>query len=193
MTAAFGICAAVLGPRRERRRHVPGRLHDRRAVDLDGGSRPPAAAGTTDSGVTPGYGLFATADGGQVALGVVDEQHFWDALCAALGLGALVGLDFEERTRRGAELQRAVGVTIAARERDQLVAELVAAGVPVAPVLDRAEHAGDRPVPQLPDPAAPAPTPSRSSRPSTSTADRASASDADARSAAAILLRCAGP
>ena len=149
MTAAFGICAAVIG----RAASGHGTSLDISMTDVMStwtGAASTGAAGTTDSGVTPGYGLFATADGGQVALGVVDEQHFWDALCAALGLGALVGLDFEERTRRGATLQRAVGVTIAARERDQLVAELVAAGVPVAPVLDRAEMLASTPFPSFP-------------------------------------------
>ena len=49
----------------------------------------------------PGYGLFATADGGQVALGVINEQHFWSSLCEELALGALADLGFDERVPAG--------------------------------------------------------------------------------------------
>jgi len=149
MTAAFGICAAVIG------RATSGHGAYLDVSMTDGmatwtGAVPSGPAGATKAAVTPGYGLFTTAGGGQVALGVVDEQHFWDPLCTALGLGALVGLDFEERTRRGAALQRAVGAAVATRERDQLVAELAAAAVPVAPVLDRSEMLAGAPFPAFP-------------------------------------------
>jgi crotonobetainyl-CoA:carnitine CoA-transferase CaiB-like acyl-CoA transferase len=149
LTASFGICAALIG------RAVSGRgaYLDVSMTDVMATWTGNVSAGSANPGgaaVTPGYGLFATADGGQVALGVVNEQHFWDALCGELGLGALVGLDFEERTRRGAELQHLVGVQVAARERDQLIAELVAAGVPVAPVLHRSEMLASAPFPTFP-------------------------------------------
>ncbi len=99
----------------------------------------------------PGYGLFATADGGQVALGVVNEQHFWSVLCDALGLSSeLARLGFAERCRRGGELQRAIGAAVATRDRDELVAALAAAGVPVAPVLDRAGMLARAPFPTFP-------------------------------------------
>ena len=114
------------------------------------GERSVRRPGPARGAVTPGYGLFATSDGGQVALGVVNEQHFWDALCAELGLGALAGLDVEERIRRGADLQEAVASTVATRERDQLVAALVGVGVPVAPVLDRTAMLDSAPFPSFP-------------------------------------------
>jgi crotonobetainyl-CoA:carnitine CoA-transferase CaiB-like acyl-CoA transferase len=98
----------------------------------------------------PGYGLFATSDGGQVALGVLNEQHFWASLCAELDLGEVASLDFAERCRRGAELQRAVGEAIAGQPRDPLVSRLVAAGVPVAPVLDRQGMLAAAPFPPFP-------------------------------------------
>ena len=98
----------------------------------------------------PGYGIFATADGDQVALGVVDEQHFWSALCRTLGLRGVAGLTFEERRSRGDELQEAVGASIAEWERDALVARLTAAGVPVAPVLDRQAMLASAPFPAFP-------------------------------------------
>jgi len=149
MTAAFGICAAVIG----RAASGGGTYLDISMTDVMAtwtGSAGAGSAGPPEAAATPGYGLFATADGGQVALGVVNEQHFWDALCGELGLGALAGLDFEERTRRGAALQQAVGASVATRERDQLVAVLAAAGVPVAPVLDRSGMLASAPFPSFP-------------------------------------------
>ena len=102
------------------------------------------------AGPTPGYGLFGTSDGGQVALGVVNEQHFWSRLCEELGLDDLAPLGFDQRSRRGAELQHAIGAAIATRPRDELVTRLVAAGVPVAPVLDRQGMLAGAPVPRFP-------------------------------------------
>ena len=98
----------------------------------------------------PGYGLFTTADGGQVALGVLNEQHFWSSLCDELGLDGVADLGFDERGRRGAELQGVIGAAIATKERDALVARLAAAGVPVAPVLDRTEMLAGAPFPAFP-------------------------------------------
>jgi crotonobetainyl-CoA:carnitine CoA-transferase CaiB-like acyl-CoA transferase len=98
----------------------------------------------------PGYGLFTTAGGGQVALGVLNEQHFWAALCGELGLDEVSDLDFATRSTRGAELQRAVSAAIAVRQRDDLVDALVSANVPVAPVLDRAGMLASAPFPQFP-------------------------------------------
>jgi crotonobetainyl-CoA:carnitine CoA-transferase CaiB-like acyl-CoA transferase len=153
LTAAFGICAAVLG----RMTSGEGASLDISMTDVlatwtGPAGAEPAAGSTVDtpSAPTPGYGLFTTVDGGQVALGVLNEQHFWVSLCHALGLGALTDLDFDERCRRGAELQHTVGEAIAAQPRDALVARLVAAGVPVAPVLDRQGMLAAGPFPTFP-------------------------------------------
>jgi crotonobetainyl-CoA:carnitine CoA-transferase CaiB-like acyl-CoA transferase len=142
LTAAFGICAAVIG----RAASGQGTYLDVSMTDVMAtwtgrtGAGAPAGTGapvTAPADSTPGYGIFGTADDGQVALGVVNEQHFWSALCMELGLGELAGLAFEERSRRGAELQQAVRAAVARRRRDELVGRLAAAGVPAAPVLDR--------------------------------------------------------
>jgi crotonobetainyl-CoA:carnitine CoA-transferase CaiB-like acyl-CoA transferase len=115
------------------------------------------AAATTATAATegpsssvPGYGIFATADGGQVALGVVNEQHFWSALCTELGIPELADQPFHERTRQGIELNEAVGDAIAPRSRDELVAALRRAGVPVAPVFDRTAMMAYAPFPPFP-------------------------------------------
>jgi crotonobetainyl-CoA:carnitine CoA-transferase CaiB-like acyl-CoA transferase len=150
MAAAFGICAALLG--RGESGSGLGSYLDISMTDVmatwTGSARAVSdqvegtvADADIDASVTPhvpGYGLFATSDGGQLALGVVNEQHFWDALCAALGLTALAGLSFGDRMRRGEELTGAVADAIGSRRRDELVSSLLAVGVPAAPVLDRA-------------------------------------------------------
>jgi crotonobetainyl-CoA:carnitine CoA-transferase CaiB-like acyl-CoA transferase len=51
-------------------------------------------------------------------------------------------LGFSDRLPRQAELQERIAEAIAGRERDRLVGELLAAGVPVSPVLDRSEMLG---------------------------------------------------
>ncbi len=100
--------------------------------------------------MVPGYGLFTTADERQISLGVVNEQHFWSCLCQELGLDDLADLDFDTRSARGGELQKEVAAAIAGRERDALVSALTAAGVPVAPVLDRREMVATVPFPSFP-------------------------------------------
>ena len=160
MAAAFGICAALVG----RGVRGIGTYLDVSMTDvLSTWTGRAGAGGRSDSGPVPGYGLFTTADDRQLSLGVLNEQHFWSALCEELGLGQLAGLDFETRTRRGAELQGAVGGAIGARRRDDLVSALAAAGVPVAPVLDRVEMLAAMPFPpfpiRLPVPEPPLPAP----------------------------------
>jgi crotonobetainyl-CoA:carnitine CoA-transferase CaiB-like acyl-CoA transferase len=161
LTAAFGICAAVIG----RGTSGEGTYLDVAMTDVmatwtgrTGADTGAGAGSTTTSGArppaqadaTPGYGLFTTADSGQVALGVVNEQHFWSSLCVELGLGALADLTFAERSLRGTEMQRAIATSVAARGRDELVTRLAAAGVPVAPVLDREGMLAHAPFPPFP-------------------------------------------
>ena len=85
----------------------------------------------------PGYGTFATADGGWIALGVLAEDPFWRGLCAVLGLDEHASLSFGDRAARVADLQPLVARAIAGRGRTELVDAMLAAGVPCAPVLDR--------------------------------------------------------
>ena len=150
MTAAFGICAAVIG----RATSGQGTSLDISMTDVmatwTGAARtgPAGADGfRRHARLRPlrhGRRRAGCAGGGRRA------ALLGRALAPRSASGTLVGLDFEERTRRGAALQRAVGAAVATRERDQLVAELVAAGVPVAPVLDRAEMLASAPFPTFP-------------------------------------------
>ena len=103
MTAAFGICAAVLG----RTTTGEGTYLDVSMTDvLSTWTGPAGAAGDQGPGAgprhgradpVPGYGLFVTGDDGQIALGVLNEQPFWSGLCRTLGLDDEADLDFAAR------------------------------------------------------------------------------------------------
>jgi alpha-methylacyl-CoA racemase len=153
VTAAFGICAALLG----RASSGLGAYLDVSMTEVmstwtgrTGASTGAASGPSSETPTIPGYGLFATADRRQVSLGVVNEQHFWSRLCRELGLDERANLDFETRSGRGAELQKEVASAIARRERDALVSALADAGVPVAPVLQRSEMVTAAPFPPFP-------------------------------------------
>ena len=137
MAAALGVCAALV----RRGRTGEGERIDVAMGDILAtwtGAVAPVAEGIdpTARGV-PGYGMFETADGRHVALGVLTEDHFWRSLCGVLDLDDCAALGFADRMARLAELQQRVAERIAERPRDELVDELLAADVPAAPVLDR--------------------------------------------------------
>jgi crotonobetainyl-CoA:carnitine CoA-transferase CaiB-like acyl-CoA transferase len=141
MAAAFAMCAAYAG----RLRTGAGAFVDVSLADvLAGWVRPMGAVemagGHGKMKGAAAYGTFATADGA-IALGIVSEDHFWDSLCGALGLDDLVGLGIFERNDRVEELRAAVTAGIAKQGRDDLVARLQAADVPVSPILSPDEMA----------------------------------------------------
>jgi crotonobetainyl-CoA:carnitine CoA-transferase CaiB-like acyl-CoA transferase len=82
-----------------------------------------------------GYGVFRCADGRYVALGVIAEDHFWNAVCRALGIDDLASLAYAERLRAVEQCNDAVAAKIAALPFDDVLARLEAAGAPVTPVL----------------------------------------------------------
>ena len=139
MAAAFAVCAAVI----RRLQSGEGERIDVAMTDVlvtwTGAARAKAASVDGPVKGVPGYGTFETADRRHVALGVLTEDHFWRSLCDALGMTDCRDLSFADRLPRQAELQERIAEAIAGRERDQLVDELLAAGVPVSPVLDRSE------------------------------------------------------
>lgn len=74
---------------------------------LGTGESPPASA----LEVLPHYGIFETADGDYLALGIVHEDWFWNDLCDALGMDDVKGLNTMQRIARHAELlERLEGV-----------------------------------------------------------------------------------
>jgi crotonobetainyl-CoA:carnitine CoA-transferase CaiB-like acyl-CoA transferase len=121
------------------------------------------------TGGVGGYGTFATADGGWVALGTLTEQHLWDAVCRAVGLSDLVGLGPSERIADAAGLNGRLAAAVADLDLEVALERFTAEGAPASPVLvaeDAAAHEqlvarraydatpGTRPPPGLEVPAA---------------------------------------
>lgn len=137
IAGAFGIVTAVLGARATGRgERVDVALTDVLAswvgpvgrVRMLGVDRPLAGL--------PGYGVFPTADGRHVALGIMNEDHFWAGLCRALGLphGELPN---GARTARVHELNAEIAAALLPLTAAAAVERLLAHDVPVTAVLDR--------------------------------------------------------
>lgn len=137
--AALAICAAVAG---RNRTGIGTRIDVSMADVLLSWAGPEIGgelASSDDPGVAfPAYGTFACRNG-HITLGVVSEDAFWVALCSALTLDDLAPLDVAVRAEQGPRLRERIAQAIASHERDELVRILVAAGVPVAPVLPATE------------------------------------------------------
>jgi crotonobetainyl-CoA:carnitine CoA-transferase CaiB-like acyl-CoA transferase len=138
--AALAICAALVA----KARTGEGELIDVSMTDVvatwatgdtENTAEPARAEGAPRPRI-PHYGLFDTADGRQVTLGIISENHFWDGLCRAFGFpDPWRALSFGERQARADEIEPAVREAIRGRDRDDVVALLSAHDVPVAPVL----------------------------------------------------------
>ncbi len=101
------------------------------------------ASGDDGMGASPGYGVFRTLDGGWLALGALSEQRLWKAICDALELSGLGGLDWETRLRRADELNATIARKLARMDRDTALTRLREHGAPATPVLtseEAAEH-----------------------------------------------------
>jgi crotonobetainyl-CoA:carnitine CoA-transferase CaiB-like acyl-CoA transferase len=138
--AALAICAALV----RRGRTGEGEVVDVAMTDVlaswTGAVAPLTLPdGRVLGGRVAGYGIYATADGGWVSLGVLSEDHLWAALATAVGLDDVAALTFVERTERCEELEARLVEALRARPRDELVAALEPVGVPVAPVLSGPE------------------------------------------------------
>ena len=132
--AALAVCAALV--------RGEGEVVDVSMTDVLAswtGAVPPVTLpdGEPLGGRVAGYGLYEVADG-WVSLGVLSEDHLWAALAGALGLDDVAGLGFVERANVADELDARLAAALADRRRDEVVDELAAADVPVAPVLDQA-------------------------------------------------------
>lgn len=91
-----------------------------------------------------GYGVFACSDGGWITLAVISEDHFWQAVCDALGLAPdLRELGHLARLDRFDNCQDAITAACAQLTRADALERLTRAGAPVAPVFDPAEMAAD--------------------------------------------------
>lgn len=101
-------------------------------VSLLGAHVGPVVNGTGPAGFPyePGYGVFVTADGVHLAVGVAHEDRFWRALCAVTGLDDEAGLRSPERFADHGRLRGRLAAAIAARPVDEWERALAAADVP---------------------------------------------------------------
>jgi CoA:oxalate CoA-transferase len=138
LAGAYAICAALVRQQRTGEgEHIDVAMGDLLAT-WTGAVAPQARGVDPEARGVPGYGMFRCRDG-YVALGIITEDHFWRALCDTLAMPDARDLGWIDRMKTGAELQARVTAAIEPRDRDELVDELLAAGVPASPVLDRTE------------------------------------------------------
>ena len=88
------------------------------------------AAGPPGFPYEPGYGVFVTADGEHLALGVAHEDHFWRALCDVAGLEDDREVPAPGRMAEHAGLRERLARAVATRTAAQWERELTAADVP---------------------------------------------------------------
>jgi CoA:oxalate CoA-transferase len=81
----------------------------------------------------PHYAVYACADGEWLAIGVVDEAHFWRGLCEAVGMQRVAGLPMGARAVLGPALRRWLARCIRREPRSVWLERLK--GLPVSPVL----------------------------------------------------------
>ena len=118
---AKGSTARRVDDRRGRALARSALRHARRRAGRRHRSHRPAEADDTDrvsaSPGSAGYGAFQCADGGWITLAVISEDHFWDAVCDALGLVALRSIPYASRLGRVEELNRRARRTRSRRGR----------------------------------------------------------------------------
>jgi crotonobetainyl-CoA:carnitine CoA-transferase CaiB-like acyl-CoA transferase len=138
IAGAFGIVTAVLGARATGKgERIDVSVTDVLttwvgpvgAVKMVGVERPLAGV--------PGYGVFPTADDRYVAIGIMNEDHFWVGLCRALDLPH-EGLSNRDRNARVRELNAEIATVISKLTEADALARLTAHDVPATAVLDRA-------------------------------------------------------
>jgi crotonobetainyl-CoA:carnitine CoA-transferase CaiB-like acyl-CoA transferase len=142
LAAAFAILAAVLCARRTGDgEHIDISITDLLAswVATNGYVDERREASVPGADDLPAIGTFQTVDGRWVVVGMRNDDRIWDQLCTELGLSDYVGLPMAARAHRGAEVLSALAEGFSRWRRDEIVEQLVARGVPVAPVLSREE------------------------------------------------------
>lgn len=91
----------------------------------------------------PHYTTYRTRDGRYLAVGIVDENKFWRALCSAMGMGVVAKLPMLGRFALATPLRRTLGMLFARRDLADWLELLDRKRVPVAPVLTLAEALED--------------------------------------------------
>jgi crotonobetainyl-CoA:carnitine CoA-transferase CaiB-like acyl-CoA transferase len=101
----------------------------------------PVLSGTGPPGYPyePGYGVFVTADGAHLALGVAHEDHFWRALCHLTGLEDEGDLTSAQRFAAHGRLRGRLAAAVARRPMAHWERALGEADVPYGRVRALAE------------------------------------------------------
>lgn len=91
----------------------------------------------------PHYDLFRCRDGRWLALGIVDEDHFWRTLCEQLGIPRVGRWKMPVRLLAGPLLRPVIAARLRTSDREVWLDRLGAAGLPVTPVLTPEEALED--------------------------------------------------
>ncbi|MBX3273397.1 MAG: CoA transferase [Sandaracinaceae bacterium] len=89
----------------------------------------------------PQYGVYRCKGNGHLSLGIVDEAHFWKALCEVLGLGPAAKLPMPGLVAMGPVLRPLIAARLRLDTAERWTERLRAAGVPVWPVRTPEEAA----------------------------------------------------
>ena len=92
----------------------------------------------------PHYGVFRARCGRWLALGIVDEAHFWRALCEELDLAPFAKLPMPARIAAGPALRPVIAKRLERQDRDHWLTRFEAIGVPASAVRSP-EEAADEP------------------------------------------------
>jgi crotonobetainyl-CoA:carnitine CoA-transferase CaiB-like acyl-CoA transferase len=87
-----------------------------------------------------GYDVYRTKKDKFITLSMVNEDHFWRNLCAAINRNDLAGLSMQERANRNDELAALLKNIFLKKTRDEWVEILTKADVPSGPVYTSPEE-----------------------------------------------------
>jgi crotonobetainyl-CoA:carnitine CoA-transferase CaiB-like acyl-CoA transferase len=90
----------------------------------------------------PHYDLYQCRDG-WIAVGIVDENHFWKSLCDVMGLRLLRGLDLQKRTAMGPVIRPILRRLFRRKTLSHWLVRLKDAGVPASRVSSAHEAKRD--------------------------------------------------
>jgi crotonobetainyl-CoA:carnitine CoA-transferase CaiB-like acyl-CoA transferase len=140
MAAAFAIAVACFGAQRDGRgERIDLSVTDVLATWVGPVGKVEMVGVDAPLNGAPGYGVFPTADDRHVAIGIMNEDHFWVGLCRALDLGAHEHLTNAERNRRVRELNAAIADAISRLTQSDALDRLGRHDVPASPVLTQDE------------------------------------------------------
>ncbi|MCW2830457.1 MAG: hypothetical protein JWP31_1149 [Aeromicrobium sp.] len=91
----------------------------------------------------PGYGVFTTSDGGEIALSIAGEDHQWSEMCDVLGLHDIAALTTQEREDDAPRLRAMLETAILGADRHAMERALEDRGVGFGPVHDDQAVADD--------------------------------------------------